>query len=139
MVNGGKTSLNSNVLLFQVNSYTKIEVNNGRDYIYQRRQTSDIDDCSNDGCGFNKEGICEASGTECYGYIKVGMNMTDQELKNIDNLVIELRKMAQAIYLACDTEIAADVSLKTNKACRLINKLAQENVNLKHDLELISK
>jgi len=62
--------------------------------------------------------------------------MTDQELKNIDDFVIELRKMAQAIYLACDTEVAADVSLKTNKACRLINKLTQDNVNLKYDLGL---
>ena len=64
--------------------------------------------------------------------------MTDQELKNIDDFVIELRKMAQAIYLACDTEVAADVSLKTNKACRLINKLTQDNVNLKYDLGLVT-
>ena len=35
-------------------------------------KTSDIDDCSNNGCGFNKEGICEASGTECCGYFKGG-------------------------------------------------------------------
>jgi hypothetical protein len=62
--------------------------------------------------------------------------MTDQELKAIDDFVVELRKMAQAVYLACDTEIAADIALKTNKACRLINKLTQENVNLKHDLDL---
>ena len=53
--------------------------------------------------------------------------MNDHELKNIDDFVIELRKMGQAIYLACDAEIAADVSLKTDKACRLINKLTQEN------------
>lgn len=62
--------------------------------------------------------------------------MTDQELKNIDDFVIELRRMGQAIYLVCDAEIAADVSLKTSKACRLINKLTQDNVNLKHDLGL---
>ena len=64
--------------------------------------------------------------------------MNDTELKSIDNFVIELRRMGQAIYLACDAEIAADVSLKTSKACRLINKLTQENVNLKHDLELLT-
>ena len=64
--------------------------------------------------------------------------MTDQELKNIDDLVIELRRMGQAIYLACDAEIAADFCLKTDKACRLINKLTQENVNLKHDLGLVT-
>tara|TARA_R110000787_G_scaffold90783_2_gene191463 strand:- start:260 stop:400 length:141 start_codon:yes stop_codon:yes gene_type:complete len=46
--------------------------------------------------------------------------------------------MAQAIYLACDTEVAADVSLKTNKACRLINKLTQDNVNLNHELGLVT-
>jgi hypothetical protein len=61
--------------------------------------------------------------------------MEDKELKEIDDFVIELRKMAHAIYLACDAEMAADVSLKTNKACRLINKLTQQNVNLKYDLE----
>lgn len=65
--------------------------------------------------------------------------MTDQELKNIDDFVIELRRMGQAIYLACDAEVAADVCLKTDKACRLINKLTQENVNLKHDLGLANK
>lgn len=62
--------------------------------------------------------------------------MTDQELKSIDDFVIELRRMGQAIYLACDAEVAADVCLKTDKACRLINKLTQENVNLKHDIGL---
>jgi hypothetical protein len=60
--------------------------------------------------------------------------MTDEELKSIDDLVVDLRKMAQAIYMACDTEVAADVSLKTNKACRLINRLTQANINLKHEL-----
>tara|TARA_R110002110_G_scaffold367662_1_gene577469 strand:- start:88 stop:279 length:192 start_codon:yes stop_codon:yes gene_type:complete len=60
--------------------------------------------------------------------------MTDEELKSIDDLVIDLRKMAQAIYMACDTEVAADVSLKTNKACRLINRLTQANINLNHEL-----
>jgi hypothetical protein len=60
--------------------------------------------------------------------------MTDEELKSIDDLVTDLRKMAQYIYMACDTEVAADVSLKTNKACRLINRLTQANINLKHEL-----
>jgi len=61
--------------------------------------------------------------------------MKDKELKEIDDLVIELRKMGQAIYLACDARIAADVCNKTDRACRLINKLTQENVNLKYDLD----
>ena len=61
--------------------------------------------------------------------------MEDKELKEIDDFVIELRRMAQNIYLACDAEIAADVCNKTNRACRLINKLTQQNVNLKYDLE----
>lgn len=60
--------------------------------------------------------------------------MTDKELKSIDDLVIDLRKMAQAIYMACDAEVAADVSLKTNKACRLINRLTQEIINLRNEL-----
>ncbi len=61
--------------------------------------------------------------------------MEDKELKEIDDFVIELRKMSQNIYLACDAEIAADVCNKTNRACRLINKLTQQNVNLKYDLD----
>jgi hypothetical protein len=61
--------------------------------------------------------------------------MTDAELKSIDDLVIDLRKMAQAIYMACDTEVAADVSLKTNKACRCINRLTQEVINLRNELD----
>ena len=64
--------------------------------------------------------------------------MTDQELKNIDRFVIELRRMGQTAYMACDAEVAADVCLKTDKACRLINKLTQENVNLKHELGLVT-
>ncbi len=61
--------------------------------------------------------------------------MDDKELKEIDNFVIELREMGQAVYLACDSRIAADVCNKTNMACRLINKLTQQNVNLKYDLD----
>ena len=34
-------------------------------------KTSDIDHCSNNGCGFNERGVCKASGTECFGYFKV--------------------------------------------------------------------
>ena len=52
--------------------------------------------------------------------------MTDQELKNIDAFVIELRKMAQAVYLACDTEVAADISLKTNKGFHKVIECANE-------------
>lgn len=52
--------------------------------------------------------------------------MTDQELKNTDDFVIELRRMEQALYLACDAEVAADVCLRIDKACRLINKLTDK-------------
>lgn len=65
--------------------------------------------------------------------------MDDQELKNIDDFVIELRRMAQSVYLACDTEIAADVSLKTNKACRLICKLVKDNLDLAFELKNATK
>lgn len=62
--------------------------------------------------------------------------MNTQELKNADNFVIELRKMQQAIYLACDAEVAADASLKIAKACTLINGLIKANLDLKHNLAL---
>ena len=32
--------------------------------------TDDIARCANNGCGFNDDGKCKASGTSCYGYIK---------------------------------------------------------------------
>ncbi len=57
--------------------------------------------------------------------------MTEQEFENIDVFIRDLRKMQQAIYLACDAEVAADVSLKTTKAIRLINDLVKENLDLK--------
>ena len=61
--------------------------------------------------------------------------MNDKELQEIDSFILELRKMGQAIYLVCDAEVAADVCNKTAKACRLIHKLTQENLNLKFDVE----
>jgi hypothetical protein len=61
--------------------------------------------------------------------------MTDEELKIIDNVVFDLRKMAQDVYMACDTEVAVDVCLKTNKACGLINRLTQEIINLRNGLD----
>ena len=32
-------------------------------------KTDDIEDCDNKGCGFNVDGKCTASATECFGYI----------------------------------------------------------------------
>ena len=43
-------------------------------------KTSDIDDCSNNGCGLNKDGVCQASGTECFGYFNGG---DDEKIKFI--------------------------------------------------------
>lgn len=58
--------------------------------------------------------------------------LTEQEHKNIKPFLKELLKMQQAIYLACDSEVAADVSLKTSKAITLISQLAIENSELKN-------
>lgn len=52
------------------------------------------------------------------------------EINNIPVFVDELKKMANAVYLACDAEVAADISLKTQKAIRLITKLDEENKKL---------
>tara|TARA_R110000796_G_scaffold9926_8_gene33452 strand:- start:93 stop:314 length:222 start_codon:yes stop_codon:yes gene_type:complete len=62
--------------------------------------------------------------------------MTDPELKAIDNLVVGLRKMSQAIYLTCDAKVAADVCLKTSQACELIKLLTQQNIVLKYDSDI---
>ena len=32
-------------------------------------ETSNIEYCGNEGCGFNIKGKCKANGTECFGYI----------------------------------------------------------------------
>ncbi|AUR82910.1 hypothetical protein NVP1029O_77 [Vibrio phage 1.029.O._10N.261.55.A7] len=58
------------------------------------------------------------------------------ELKNIDKFTSELMKMAQAIYLACDAEVASDVSLKTRKAVKIINDLVGGNAALTEHLRL---
>ena len=34
------------------------------------KKTSNTNFCNNNGCGFNVNGKCTASGTECFGYIK---------------------------------------------------------------------
>ena len=46
-------------------------------------------------------------------------------IRNINGFIKELRKMQQAIYLACDAEVAADVNLKTTKAVTLIGTLEE--------------
>jgi Trp operon repressor len=65
--------------------------------------------------------------------------MNDLELKEIDNLVIKLRIVENLLQSSCSTEVAeiADVAcFSINKACRLINRLTQENLNLKHDSDI---
>ena len=57
--------------------------------------------------------------------------MTEQEHKNIKLFLKELLKMQQAIYLACDADVAAHVSLMTAKAIKLIDDLVAENERYK--------
>lgn len=56
--------------------------------------------------------------------------MAEQEINNIPVFVDELKKMANVVCLACDAEVAADISLKTQKAIKLITKLDEENQKL---------
>ena len=56
--------------------------------------------------------------------------MTEQEINNIPVFVEELKKMANAVYMACDAEVAADIALKTQKAIKLIARLDEENQKL---------
>ena len=60
--------------------------------------------------------------------------MNEQDYKNIKPFLKELLKMQQAIYLACDASVAADVSLKTSKAITLIGRLVLDNSELKKAL-----
>tara|TARA_R110002153_G_scaffold101527_3_gene237724 strand:+ start:2393 stop:2608 length:216 start_codon:yes stop_codon:yes gene_type:complete len=65
--------------------------------------------------------------------------MNDLELKEIDNIVITLKIVENLLHSSCNTEVAeiADVAcFSINKACRLINRLTQENLNLKHDFDI---
>tara|TARA_R110002124_G_C8696742_1_gene493584 strand:+ start:97 stop:303 length:207 start_codon:yes stop_codon:yes gene_type:complete len=57
--------------------------------------------------------------------------MNEQDYKNIKPFLKELLKMQQAIYLACDAPVAADVSLKTSEAITLIGRLVLDNSELK--------
>ncbi len=58
--------------------------------------------------------------------------MNKQELKNIPIFIKKLEKMSQAVFLACDSDVAADISLKINIAIKLINDLKDENTILKN-------
>ncbi|MCK4858241.1 MAG: hypothetical protein KAT58_09755 [candidate division Zixibacteria bacterium] len=57
--------------------------------------------------------------------------MDELTIKNIGKFTAELHRMSEAIYLACDAEVAADVCLKTRKAVRLIRALSEENEALR--------
>ena len=61
--------------------------------------------------------------------------MTDNELIAIDKLVCDLRRVSSSIYLKSDAEFAATACLQVGNACRLINKLTQDNLNLKFDIQ----
>lgn len=37
---------------------------------FKAPKTDDVESCKNLGCGFNLNGKCTASGTECFGYIE---------------------------------------------------------------------
>ena len=56
--------------------------------------------------------------------------MNEQTKENIKPFLKDLLKMQQAIYLACDASVAADVSLKTAKAITLISELVVDNKRL---------
>jgi hypothetical protein len=61
--------------------------------------------------------------------------MEDNELAGIDKLVCDLRRVSAGVCLKSDAEFAATACLQIDKACRLINKLTQDNLNLKFDVE----
>ncbi len=65
--------------------------------------------------------------------------MSKQELENVKPFLKELLKMQQAIYLACDADVAADVSLKTAKAITLISELSEDNKNLSDEVDRLKK
>tara|TARA_R110000851_G_scaffold314332_1_gene476302 strand:- start:929 stop:1327 length:399 start_codon:yes stop_codon:yes gene_type:complete len=52
--------------------------------------------------------------------------MNQQIKENINKTLRELDVMAGNIFIACDTEVAADVSLKVKKAIKIINLLMDE-------------
>ena len=65
--------------------------------------------------------------------------MNDLELKEADNIVITLKIVEGLLQSSCSTEVAeiADVAcFSINKACRLINRLTQENACLEKDFNL---
>ena len=52
--------------------------------------------------------------------------MNKQEQINIDPFMVDLAKVSQCVYLACDAEVAADISLKINKAIKLVDALQDQ-------------
>ena len=62
--------------------------------------------------------------------------MKEQEIKNTELFIVELTKMQQAIYLACDVSVAEDVSSKTLKAIKLIRELVIKNESINDQLKM---
>tara|TARA_R110000772_G_scaffold90384_2_gene186604 strand:- start:615 stop:824 length:210 start_codon:yes stop_codon:yes gene_type:complete len=57
--------------------------------------------------------------------------MDAKRLKAIDDFVCSLQATADLSRNTCNAETAVIVSLKNKKACKLINELTQEILNLK--------
>ena len=49
--------------------------------------------------------------------------MKDELCNKVESQLVELSRMSQAVYLACDKEVAMDVSTKTINAIKLIREL----------------
>ena len=55
--------------------------------------------------------------------------MKDELCNKVESQLVELSRMSQAIYLACDEEVAIDVSTKTRNAIKLIRELSDIIMN----------
>ena len=65
--------------------------------------------------------------------------MNKQTYENINPFIEDLLKMQQSIYLACDVEVAADISLKIHKAITLISELVIDNKRLDKELAQVKE
>ena len=63
-------------------------------------------------------------------------NPVEQSHDDVLEFISELKKKSQAVYLACEPEVARDICLAIRDSINIINDLSEDNQNLRKSLAL---
>lgn len=95
------------------------------EYYPEGTPTSEVDSCSNKGCGFNMDGTCSANGTYCFGYFesetKQKVSVFDKDFRITDPK--EAKKLLDALENPQTvTYIKRDLEASNKKGIELLRK-----------------